>query len=463
MGWTAQYFTTIIIEGTSPQTGIFLYNGAPGLGTLVGSWTVAAGVDQYGNAYAQGFQLQAVAANATNIFSILDTNGNILAAIDNEGDLQAVGTISAGVDVLINGISVSASLADAPQGILNRGWAPASTGGLPWPSVAIGNVELALLQLNFTVLAGRFVMVAVYPTDFIPTIAANAQAIQRLRFTSSTSGPPTTPTTTSTEAIGHSPVIASIPAGLTGFNYEMPYMEYLLPVPLVDTQYSFLLTGRISAGSYQYSNLTEMRAEDLGLGVGQQVNSGVILGTGGSGGGGGKQTYTDTFYPANTYSYYSNFGLRNTNGSMYQGAYSGEGPAYQYSYIGWNGSGQKYPGNGSLANILANFTVNSASLRLTCAHSWYNSGMTVGLHTSTVLGSTGYSTIINPGGSPIAAGQTKQFALGAGQISDIFAANTYTVLAPDAGDLTNLQWYGYFQGGAGAANLKPMLTVNYTG
>lgn len=72
MGWTAQYFTTIIIEGDTPLTGIFIYGGAPGNGNLIGSWTAAAGTDAYGNSYPAGInvfqgQLTGVTVNSSTI------------------------------------------------------------------------------------------------------------------------------------------------------------------------------------------------------------------------------------------------------------------------------------------------------------------------------------------------------------------------------------------------------------
>lgn len=59
MGWSAQYFTTIIIEGNSPNTGIFIYSPAPGAGNLIGSWTAQAGTDQFGNNYPKGLSANA--------------------------------------------------------------------------------------------------------------------------------------------------------------------------------------------------------------------------------------------------------------------------------------------------------------------------------------------------------------------------------------------------------------------
>lgn len=47
----------VVVVGT-PYSGIFFYDPAPGHGNLVGSWTVQAGTDPYGNAYPAGFNQQ---------------------------------------------------------------------------------------------------------------------------------------------------------------------------------------------------------------------------------------------------------------------------------------------------------------------------------------------------------------------------------------------------------------------
>lgn len=57
MGWTSQFFTTIIIEGSTPGTGIFIYSPSPANGTLIGSWAAVAGTDPFGNSYPAGINV----------------------------------------------------------------------------------------------------------------------------------------------------------------------------------------------------------------------------------------------------------------------------------------------------------------------------------------------------------------------------------------------------------------------
>jgi hypothetical protein len=56
MGWQNNVFNQLIVEGT--DSGVFVYNGKPGLGTLILSIASQAGVDPYGNVYPQGLQVE---------------------------------------------------------------------------------------------------------------------------------------------------------------------------------------------------------------------------------------------------------------------------------------------------------------------------------------------------------------------------------------------------------------------
>jgi hypothetical protein len=97
MGWTSQYFTTIIIEGNTPQTGIFIYSGSPQNGNLIGSWAAAAGTDAQGNSYPAGInvfqgQLSGVALNSVQIIGALINNAIINAPVISQPSITA-GTI----------------------------------------------------------------------------------------------------------------------------------------------------------------------------------------------------------------------------------------------------------------------------------------------------------------------------------------------------------------------------------
>ena len=81
MGWTSQYFTTIIIEGNTPQTGIFIYNGVPALGTLIGSWAAAAGTDAFGNPYPTGINVTQGTLQSVSIISAILTSAIIQTSV----------------------------------------------------------------------------------------------------------------------------------------------------------------------------------------------------------------------------------------------------------------------------------------------------------------------------------------------------------------------------------------------
>jgi hypothetical protein len=49
------YATVVIVSGAN--AGIFMYNGTPAFGNLVGSWTAQAGQDKYGNEYTEGINI----------------------------------------------------------------------------------------------------------------------------------------------------------------------------------------------------------------------------------------------------------------------------------------------------------------------------------------------------------------------------------------------------------------------
>lgn len=62
MGWSnvaggVLEATTVIVTAGSAISGIFVYNGAPATGNLVGSWTASSGTDAFGNAYGAGFNI----------------------------------------------------------------------------------------------------------------------------------------------------------------------------------------------------------------------------------------------------------------------------------------------------------------------------------------------------------------------------------------------------------------------
>lgn len=76
-------FNNLTIRGTFfgvdfiiNSSGIFLYNGTPALGNLVGSWAIASGSDSFGNAYRAGLNVDAV--TGTSYLQLLPGNPALL-------------------------------------------------------------------------------------------------------------------------------------------------------------------------------------------------------------------------------------------------------------------------------------------------------------------------------------------------------------------------------------------------
>jgi hypothetical protein len=461
MGWTSQIIQQLIIQAGAPGQGVFIYNGAPALGNLMGSWSATAGTDPFGNVYESGFQLVGL-ANLSNVLTVVDPSGNTLFSVDVNGNVTA--GIASFDDLNVAGLNLFNDIFDPlPQGVINRGWTP--TGA--WPSTAIGATETALLELDQLVSAGRKVKFCVLPADYLLTTAPTAptQYVQRMRSTSDGS----TPTTSSTEVSGHSPFVQEIPTASL-LNFTSPYQEFILPTPSVDTLYRFLVSSNIQSGAFKYQTILEARFEDLGQDLGQFGNNGVALGSGGSGGGGGLQTYTKTYFANASHSYYGSQasnpnGKRSDNSSMYQGAYSGglsvDGDQYSFAMFDW----------ATIDNDISGATINYVKLRLTNLHSWYNSGMNVILGYTTYTGTFG-STFVPGSGTHenqqhyhINEGATLTEDISSWMKTALFAGWTGFILGTSdsyttAGDLNN---YGYFFGYSATNHTNcPALTINYT-
>lgn len=433
-----------VMENAADASGtIFYIDTIQVPGGLVYSNSPTGGTDSLGNTFEQGINFIGL-PGLTNVFGVEDPFGNQIMGIDAHGNISGQ-TINAAVDVVVGGQSLANTLLSAaPQGLLNYG--TMAVGGTAWPGTAIGTTEVALFEIDQAVVANRL-----YEFVFHPTIINGSGALSahmKLRYTTDGSTPTTSSTTAKT-------IASRIETGATD---AMIGPIHFLFFPSASGTYRFLLTGFTGSGTYQFKNdiAIQVAIYDWGANTGQNNNNLVVLGSGSSGGS-SAQTYTEYFYPAATYSYYSGSGLRGQNISMYHGAYQGESD-YQYSYINW--------ASGSLGNNLntvLNYSVSKVSLRLTNLHSWYNNGMTVGLHSSTSLGGAQgvYSSILTS--MFISEGNTFDFVLGGSTWAPFKAGGTtYMVLAPDSSNLHNLGWYGYFYGKGSNTGNEPRLTVVYT-
>lgn len=94
-GWSNGSQSRVVVVVGTVYSGLFFYDPAPGPGTLIGSWTVQAGQDPYGNNYPQGIMV-GTPANASQIV-IGETGGSPLiyfptgrSAVLNSGAIQTI-------------------------------------------------------------------------------------------------------------------------------------------------------------------------------------------------------------------------------------------------------------------------------------------------------------------------------------------------------------------------------------
>jgi hypothetical protein len=431
-----------------PSTpGFFLYyDTGSGNPQLTFSATAAAGSDYWGSTYQGGLTLTGLPNTLTNILSVQDTSGDKLAGIDSGGNIVGQ-TVSASTDVVIAGNSTLVQLSQAAQGILNYGYISLSGN---WPSTAVGTSEIALFELDQAVIGGRIYEFEMNPTAVFGTGGTYPTAIHLLlRYTTDGS----TPSTSSSLA-------TSVPAVLAEGSQATAHPGMRCQFfPGSTGTYRFLVTGYVSSGTFQFASADpyiRCTVNDLGaVSSGQGSNNMVVLGTGGTGGGTGKQTYTETFYPSETWSYYASEGLRDTNGNLYHGYY-GDPSNWEYSYIQWAAGSL-----GHNLNTVLGYTVNWVTLKVTNLHTWYDNGMTFGIHSSTTLGGGigTYSVLL--ASEFISEGNTYNYTIGSGVWSPFAAGGTtYMVLGPDSPDTNNYAWYGYFVGGT--SGNCPRIQVNYT-
>jgi len=414
-------------------------------GGLIYSSSPTAGTDSFGNTVEQGTNFRGL-PGLTNVFGVEDPYGRQLMKVDASGNISGQ-LVSAATDVQIAGNSVSALLADAPQGIINAGWTPVG----PWPSAAIGSTETAILELDQYLQAGRSYTLQVQPFDIQGSNGGNYRTYITVRATSNG----TTPTTSSPALVSNTPLNFS---GTTQGSCWMLHPGYTIVInPTATGLYRFLVTGNTSGGggTFQLASSMVVTIEDNGIQTNNNTaNNGIALGTGTSGAAGGAQNWTETFTPAATWSYGPGGSLVSSDDVLYQGDYGGNSGYAYHSWIEW--------GVGSLGdnlNTVLNYSVQSVTLTLTNMYSYYADGTTVSFHSGTTLGNL--TTVSN---------ELQNWAMGEGQtlatelIGTAWApfkagGLTYTVLHPPSSSLA-LNYAGYWAGPDIPAQ-QPLLTVKY--
>jgi hypothetical protein len=124
------------------EDGIFVYDGTPAAGNLIGSWTAAAGTDEFGNAYEVGLSLY----STDGVINFTNSGGDVITSWTDT-------VHGASIDLGVGGGSASQS------------FTPPTSGGATWQSGSLGAVATNIFGSNTAELA----LVAPYNTAH-PTV-----------------------------------------------------------------------------------------------------------------------------------------------------------------------------------------------------------------------------------------------------------------------------------------------------
>lgn len=484
MGWQSNVFNQIIIEGTN--AGLFIYNGTPGVGTLIGSWSSVAGVDSFGNPYPAGINVNQGALSGVSISSSAFVAGTIMQTLISASQIQSSaitgGTISqtvitfnsSGGGLFMYTTTVTTNTYTTSQSISVPASVPTFS-VLAWGGDAGGGGGSATVGGE----AGGGAACAgepAYPNNkssYTISIGAGGQGGQTGQ--SGTSGAQTSFDGTGVVA---NPGLAGS-AGVGGLGGVIGSNTIAFPGGNGGSNPGLFTssaggggragsTGAGGNGANPTSNAAPGSGGTAGTGTGGIVGSnGVVASTngnsgnaGGSGagqGGSGTTYQTKVYGPTGTSSYYGNGSQRNSNGVMVQGwpdsgAYNGI-PGDGVSFASFNHS--------QIGSDWSGWTVDNVNLSLNNQHSWYNSGCfaVVGWFTT---GSVNTYNILN-GGQWSPQGQaTGYFGIGTSGNKSAIQGGTFggIILGPSSstsggsGDLWN---YGYWTGGTG--NGCPLLQI----
>jgi len=497
MGWSAQYFTTIIIEGNTPQTGIFIYNGTPGLGTLIGAWAAAAGVDAFGNPYDAGINvtqgnitgvsINDSTATVLTILASVFSNGTINASQINQGQiLETTIIFDSGGGMLFGYASTTTTVTETTAGSGNWtspitgtasiscwGAGQGGNGGTTGEGGSGGNGGEYAGEPSYPV-----VDATVYPYNIGagggPSTTGNGNGGDGgdTSFNGTgvyaNGGDSNGGGTGSTNSVhnngGNGGAASGFGGGASGANSGNPTSAGNNGIQSTSNTHAGAPAGQTGSG-------TGGAGADAGT---SPASNGTNPGGGGGGAGqgtgsGGTQQityeaqFTASFYGPDATNGNAN-GLRSTT-TMYQGgetASGGSANGNQRSVMVFNSN--------QIASDFAGYTASGAVLGLTNNHSWYNSGMLIDFDVPNSGGkvtsppSTWPDDVNQNNTFAIDEGEGKSFQLGSA-VAALFIANDINFLAIGgfvAADVPyDLTYYGYFTGGHGLAP-HPTLTISGT-
>jgi len=364
--------------------------------------------------------------------------GNTLWGVDVDGN-ATFNTLSVTADdISIGGSNLLTDiLAPYPRGLIAYGALQSGT------AVSNGG-ETGVLELGFEAEDGRSYRFTC-DTFLISSSAVGTTVGIRIRDGGSASP------TTSSAIVGYSYATA----GAAGFNALTFVRSFNCPGDIAVGTHRMLLSIYAIAGTATiYNNSTNkvrLTAEDIGI---TSDDTGVPN-TGG-GGTSPKKTYVTSFNSTWTGSYYGDNSRRSSNGTFYQGYYSGyPSNGNQRSMIGFD--------YGSIQSNLSGATIIKAELYMYFAHWYNNSGGTavIGTHNSTAgsapstwggnnnrLQSASWP---KPGARWVNLGTT---------IGNEFKAGTTTGIVVGPGPSTSATYYGYANGYG--QSYRPVLRFTYS-
>jgi hypothetical protein len=189
---------------------------------------------------------------------------------------------------------------------------------------------------------------------------------------------------------------------------------------------------------------------------------------GGGGGGCGAAvtaSLSKTYSLSGCRSYYGSDGsnpnnTRSINGTLWQGGTSASGGSFNCT--------QKcimtFPTIPNITSDFSGFTATSCAIKLANEHTYYNSGMNVGVRTWQATGGAppswnGSSSSGGIGNFTIGEGATKTFSLGSSVGQGFINGTNFGIALVAGGGNLNNYWYGYFHGPGTQA---PLLTITAT-
>lgn len=497
MGWTNPFFTIVVIQG--PNAGLFIYSPAPGLGTLIGSWSAIAGTDKFGNSFPAGINansgvLNGVSINnssitAAQIFNAFLSSPQITNPTISQGNIvETVITFDSGGGGLFGYTTTTTTVIQNvaggysitfPTGVTSAkvecwGAGPGAGGGNSSLGGETGGGGEYAQEPAYPVIAGT-------PYTYVVGSGGSGGATGSPGQDGGDSFFDVVPGQVFAQG-GHAGI--NFLAG-TGGNNSINTIHF----PGGNGANAGTSTGGSSGGNSgnptaagnngiraTSSTGATSPAAQAGSGTGGAGGNNAANGSNGgspgaAGGGAGAGTAVTNFskqYRLNGSNTYFGSdanagappnGIHNA-GTMFQGGETASGG----SFNGVMKSMGLWPSS-QIQSDLAGATITGVTLRLENLHSWFNSGMTIALgytNNSSLPGSyNGASTSI--GTYSIAEGQTKTFTLPNSYGTALQNGSAKTiVIGPGPGNISNpnLAYYGFFYGSGGDNNQNPLLTVN---